>query len=250
MFSLTGRTALVTGAANGIGQAIAMRLAQAGCAVAVTDKADVPLDTTMALCAPFGTKVIGETMDVRDLDQIRATVASIGSRLGRVDILVNNAGINRPTPAVEVSIENWEDHFNTIVRGGFFCAQAVAPAMMEQHFGRIIFISSQSGLIGIPGQAVYCAAKGALVNMVRSLGVEWAKTGITVNTIAPTFIETNLTRERLKKPEFRSFVLGKIPKGELSVPDDVAYAAVYLASEEAAMVNCFTLSVDGGWTAW
>jgi len=171
MFSLTGRTALVTGAANGIGQAIAMRLAQAGCAVAVTDKADVPLDTTIALCEPFGTKVIGETMDVRDVNHIKAAVASIGSRLGRVDILVNNAGINRPTPAVEVSIENWEDHFNTIVRGGFFCAQAVAPAMMEQHFGRIIFISSQSGLIGIPGQAVYCAAKGALVNMVRSRSI-------------------------------------------------------------------------------
>jgi 2-deoxy-D-gluconate 3-dehydrogenase len=85
---------------------------------------------------------------------------------------------------------------------------------------------------------------------VRALGVEWAKYGITVNTVAPTFIETNLTRKRLQNPEFRSYVLGKIPKGELSVPDDVAHAVVYLASDEAAMVNCHTLSVDGGWTAW
>jgi len=250
MFSLQGKTALVTGAGNGIGQAISMRLAEAGCMVAVTDKPEVSLDRTLELCRPFGTRIISAAMDVRDLQQITTAIAEVQERFGGVDILINNAGINRPTKALEVDMFNWDDHFNTIVRGGFFCAQAVAPRMMEKHFGRIIFISSQSGLIGIPGQTVYCAAKGALVNIVRALGVEWAKSNITVNTIAPTFIETNLTRERLKRPEFREFVLGKIPKGELSVPDDVAYAAVYLASDQASMVNCTTLSVDGGWTAW
>ena len=250
MFSLEKRTALVTGAATGLGQAIAVGLSKAGCDVAVTDRPGVSLEETVKACAAFGHRVFEAAMDVRDLDQIPRAIPELSGKLGGIDILVNNAGINRPKKGLEVDRENWDDHFNTNVRGGFFCAQAVVPAMIEKRFGRIIFISSQSGLVGIPGQPVYCATKGALVNMVRALGVEWAKYDITVNTVAPTFVETNLTRERLNKPEFRDFVLGKIPRGTLALPEDISSAVVYLASDEAAMVNCFTLSVDGGWTAW
>ena len=137
------------------------------------------------------------TLDVRDLAQIKDGVAAVETEFGRVDVLVNNAGINRPVAGLEVDVDNWDDHFNTNVRGGFFCAQAVAPKMIGRGFGRIVFISSQSGLIGIPGQPVYCASKGAIINLVRTLGVEWAKHGITVNSVAPTFVETHLTRERL-----------------------------------------------------
>ena len=129
-------------------------------------------------------------------------------------------------------------------------AQAVAHSMIEKRWGRIIFISSQSGLVGIPGQPIYCSSKGAVIQLVRTLGVEWSKYGITVNSVAPTFIETNLTRKRLQNPAFLKFVLGKIPAGKLATPEDVGAAVVYLASEEAGMVNCTTLSVDGGWTAW
>ena len=250
MFALNQRVALVTGAATGIGQTIAATLAETGAHVAISDKPEVSLDETAELCSSHGRKVFSLAIDVRDLGQIRRGVAAVEKEFNRIDILVNNAGINRPTPSLEVDQENWEDHFNTNVRGGYFCAQAVAKGMIERKFGRIIFISSQSGLVGIPGQPVYCATKGALINLVRSLGVEWAKYGITVNSVAPTFIETNLTRKRLQKPEFRKYVLGKIPKGELAAREDVAYAVVYLASDEAGMVNCFNLSVDGGWTAW
>ena len=250
MFELTGRTALVAGAATGLGQAIALALTKAGASVAVSDKPGQSLAETTGLCAGCGGRTIAVEIDVRDVRQIREGVAAVAAQFGRVDILVNNAGINRPTPAASVDQDNWDDHFNTNVRGGFFCAQAVAPKMIERRFGRIIFISSQSGLIGIPGQPVYCASKGAIVNLVRTLGVEWAKHGITVNSVAPTFVETNLTRKRLQDPTFRGFVLGKIPKGELASPEDVAYAVVYLASNEAGMVNCTNLPVDGGWTAW
>ena len=250
MFELSNRTALVTGAATGLGQAAAAALTQAGAKVAVSDKPGVSLGQTVALCADCGHRSFAVEMDVRDLDQICESVVAVESEFGHVDILVNNAGINRPTPGVEVDQENWDDHFNTNVRGGFFCAQAVVPKMIEQKFGRIIFISSQSGLIGIPGQPVYCASKGAVINLVRTLGVEWAKHGITVNSVAPTFVETNLTRKRLQDPKFRDFVLGKIPKGELATPEDVGWAVVYLASDEAGMVNCVNLPVDGGWTAW
>jgi len=250
MFRLDNRIALVTGAATGIGQAIAVTLVKAGASIAISDRPNISLDETEKLCQPYGKKILKIEMDVRDLDQIKESVAAVEAVFDHVDILVNNAGINHPTPGLEVDQENWEDHFNTNVRGGFFCAQAVAKKMIEHKFGRIIFISSQSGLIGIPGQIVYCATKGAVVNMVRAMGVEWAKYGITVNSVAPTFVETNLTRERLKNPDFLKFVLGKIPKGELATGEDVAQAVVYLASDEAGITNCVNLPVDGGWTAW
>ena len=250
MFDLTGRTALVTGAATGLGQAIAVALTTAGARVAISNRSGLPLDETATRCAEVGQTPMALTLDVRELAQITAGVAAVEAELGCIDILVNNAGINRPQPGLEVDVENWDDHFNTNVRGGFFCAQAVAPKMIERRFGRVVFISSQSGLVGIPGQPVYCASKGAIINLARTLGVEWAKHGITVNSVAPTFVETNLTRARLQQPEFREFVLGKIPSGKLATPEDIAHAVVYLASDEAGMVNCTTLPVDGGWTAW
>jgi len=194
--------------------------------------------------------VLEMVLDVREADHITAAMETIKSEFGRLDIVVNNAGINRPTAGLDVTPEIWDDHFDTNVKGGFFVAQAAAQLMIEQGYGRIIFISSQSGLIGIPGQPVYCSSKGAVINLVRTLGVEWAKHGITVNSIAPTFIETNLTRKRLQQPEFLEFVLGKIPAGKLAMPEDVAAATVYLASEQAGMVNATTLPVDGGWTSW
>jgi 2-deoxy-D-gluconate 3-dehydrogenase len=184
------------------------------------------------------------------MEQISRSVVEIEQSFGAIDILVNNAGINRPAPTDRATVEEWDDHFNTNVRGGFFLAQAIGAGMRTRGWGRIIFISSQSGLVGIPGQPIYCATKGAVIQLVRSLGLEWAKDGVTVNSIAPTFVETNLTRERLNDPDFRSFVLGKIPKGVLAEAEQIGAAAVYLASQEAAMVNCETHCVDGGWTAW
>jgi NAD(P)-dependent dehydrogenase (short-subunit alcohol dehydrogenase family) len=250
VFGLDGRTALVTGAATGLGQGIALALARAGARVAVSGRSMLQLGETVALCAACGQEPFALQMDVRDLAQIGRAIATAEAEIGPIDILVNNAGINRPLPALQVDQDNWDDLFDTNVRGGFFCAQAVAPGMMRRRFGRIIFISSQAGLVGIPNQSVYCASKGALINLVRALGVEWAQYGITVNSVAPTFVETNLTRKRLQDPQFRAFVLGKIPKGDLATREDVAAAVVYLASTEAGMVTGTNLPVDGGWTAW
>jgi len=250
MFRLDGKVALVTGAATGLGQAIATALARNGADVAISDKPSESLEETTKLIEAQGRRLFCVGIDVRDREQVRSGVAAAQSHLGCIDILVNNAGINRPAAAEDVTLEQWEDHFSTNVRGGFLAAQAVVEGMKARNWGRIIFISSQSGLIGIPGQPVYCATKGAVIQLVRTLGVEWAKFGITVNSIAPTFVETNLTRERLKNSDFLRFVLGKIPCGRLALPEHVAAAAVYLASEEASMVNCETHCVDGGWTAW
>lgn len=251
MFDLTGKTALVTGAATGLGQAAAVALARQGATVLLSDKPEISLqqsrDRITTINAPQPAVF---ALDVREQDHIQAVSAEILSRFGRVDILVNNAGINRPAEALHTTPNEWEDHYQTNVRGGFFLAQALAPAMIEAAWGRVIWISSQSGLVGIPGQSVYCSSKGAVIQLVRTLGVEWARHGITVNTVAPTFVETDLTRQRLQQPEFRDFVLKKIPAGKLATPEHVAAAVVFLASEEAAMVNAHTLCVDGGWTAW
>lgn len=250
MFRLHDKAALVTGAATGLGQAISVGLAQAGAHVAISDLPGVSLDETAGKIAAVGGRSVLFALDIRDVVQIRQVVPAVAAKLEGLDIVVNNAGINRPLPGLEVTEDNWDDHFATNIKGGFFVAQEAAKVMIPRGWGRIIFISSQSGLIGIPGQPVYCASKGAIINLVRTLGVEWAPHGITVNSIAPTFVETNLTRKRLENPEFREFVLGKIPCRKLATPEEIAAATVYLASDEAQMVNATTLSVDGGWTAW
>ena len=250
MFRLDGRVALVTGAATGLGAQIAIALARQGADIAVSDKPGVSLEDTKTRAAVPGRRIVDFAMDVRDMGQRSEGVRAVREFYGRVDILVNNAGINRPAPGLEITEENWDDHFATNIKGGFFLAQKVAPMMIERRWGRIIWISSQSGLTAIPGQPAYCSSKGAVIQAVRTLGVEWAKYGITVNSVAPTFVETNLTRARLQNEEFRKFVLGKIPIGRLAEAEDIAAAVVYLASDEARMVNCHILRVDGGWTAW
>lgn len=250
MFDLTGKTALITGAATGIGQGISIAFAKQGARVAVSDLPGKSLDETLDKIKNAAGTAFSLLLDVRDPKQRRDAVNLVEKELGRIDILVNNAGINHPSDGLSATEENWDNTFDTNVKGGFFLAQMVAPGMIEVKWGRIIFISSQSGLIAIPGQPIYCSSKGAVIQAARTLGVEWAKFGITVNTIAPTFIRTELTKKRLENPEFLSFVLDKIPCGKLAEVEDVNNAAVFLASEEAKMVNCHTLCVDGGWTVW
>jgi NAD(P)-dependent dehydrogenase (short-subunit alcohol dehydrogenase family) len=249
LFRLDGKVAFVTGAATGLGAAIAVMLAQQGAEVAISDKPDVDLTATREQIERYQ-KSLAFAMDVRESRQIEEGVALATSHFGHVDILVNNAGINRPSRGLEITEAEWSDHFETNVKGGFLAAQKLAPGMIKQGWGRVIWISSQSGLVGIPGQPAYCSTKGAVIQLVRTLGLEWAKFGIMVNSVAPTFVETDLTRRRLQNPDFLRFVLNKIPAGKLAMPEDVAAAVSFLASEQAGMVNCHTLTVDGGWTAW
>jgi 2-deoxy-D-gluconate 3-dehydrogenase len=225
-------------------------LARQGADVAISDRPGISLAETEQQARAFGHRVFPFEMDVRDTAQLDAGRTSVRNELGAIGVLVNNAGINRPAPGLELTETEWDDHFDINVRSGFFLAQKIVPEMIEQRWGRVIWISSQSGLVGFPGQPAYCSSKGAVVQLVRTLGLEWAKYGITVNSVAPTFVETDLTRERLRRPEFLRFVLNKIPAGQLATVEDVAAAVAFLASEEARMVNCHALSVDGGWTAW
>ena len=195
MFRLDGKTALVTGAAGGLGAGIAIALARQGADLVVAGRPDgTPLDDTIGRCLEHGHRAMAVYMDMREVEQVRTGASSALEALGHVDILINNAGINRPAPGLEVTETNWDDQFDTNVKGGFFLAQALAPSMIDVGWGRVVWVSSQAGVVGIPGQPVYCASKGAVNQLVRTLGVEWAKHGITVNAICPTFFETALTR--------------------------------------------------------
>ena len=251
MFELTGKVAIVTGAATGLGQAISVAFAKQGASVVPTDRPGVSLDETVKKCQEAGAaEVFPQAMDVTDEAGIKAAVAAVKDHFGHIDILASNAGMNKPMPAENVTPEIWDAHFAVNIKGGFFVAQAVAPIMKEQGKGRIIFTGSQAGIVARENQQPYCATKGGIMSMARALAFDWAKDGITVNVVAPTFAMTDLARKRLEDPEYRKMVLGMIPVGRVVEPAEVGAAFAFLASDEAAMVTGHTLVVDGGWTIW
>jgi 2-deoxy-D-gluconate 3-dehydrogenase len=247
-----GKVALVTGTGSGLGRAMAMGLAQAGADLALTelpDRLGAAQETARAVEAA-GRKAFVVPLDVTRLPGIREMADAVASHFGRIDILVNNAGVNVPRLAVDVSEEDWDRVLDVDLKGVFFTAQAVAKkAMIPQGGGKIVNISSQMGVVGYTYRAAYCAAKAGVVNLTRVLAFEWARHGITVNAVAPTFVETPLTRPMFDDPAFKSDVLGRIPLGRLGRPEDIVGSVVYLSSASADMVTGHTLLVDGGWTA-
>ena len=249
-FDLTGRVALVTGAARGIGRAIARALAHHGADVALglRSSADgVPLADEIAAS---GRRVTRVPMDVRDLGQVRAAVQRAVAELGRIDILVNNAGLGPANAAEDVAEEDFDLTFDVNVKGAFFASQAVAHHMIANGGGTIISISSQAGFVALPTESVYCMSKAAVAHMTRCLAVEWGRHGITVNAVAPTFIRTEGTAADLADPAFEADVRERIAGvHRIGEPMDVAGTVVFLASPAASLVTGTTLLVDGGWTA-
>ena len=251
MFDLTGKVAIVTGAAGGLGQGISIAFAKQGAFVVPTDREGVSMDETIKLCKEAGSPdVFTTTMDVTVQKEIQSAVEAVITRFGRIDILASNAGMNKAMPAEDVTPEIWDAHFDVNIKGGFFTAQAVAPIMKDQNFGRIIFTGSQAGIVARENQQPYCATKGGIQSLVRALAFDWAKFGITVNAVAPTFAMTELSRKRLENPEYSKMVLGMIPVGRVVETSEIGAAFAYLASDEAAMVTGHTLVIDGGWTIW
>jgi NAD(P)-dependent dehydrogenase (short-subunit alcohol dehydrogenase family) len=248
-FSLAGRVALVTGANRGIGRGLVDALAAAGAAVAVTARTVADAEAAAAEVAANGGTASPHALDVSDLSSIRCTIDDVVDRHGRLDILVANAGLGANHAALAVTERDWDEMMAVNAKGLFFTAQAAGRVMIAQGSGRIIALSSQASLVGIRDHAVYCASKGAVNQIVRVLALEWGALGVTVNAVAPTFIYTPGTAERLDNLDYRSAVIERIPVGKVGTIADVAGAVVYLASDAAAMVNGAILPVDGGWTA-
>jgi NAD(P)-dependent dehydrogenase (short-subunit alcohol dehydrogenase family) len=249
-FDVVGQIALVTGAARGIGRAIAIALAQAGADVALGFR-DLRAggDVADAIRA-LGRRALPMQMDVARPPEISAAVAQAVGHFGHIDILVNNAGIGPPNPAEAVTEADFDATVAINLKGTFFVSQAVGRAMIAAgRGGRIVNLSSQAGFVALPTESVYCMTKAAIAHLTRCLAVEWAAHGVNVNAVAPTFIRTPGTVKWLDDETFQKDLLARIPLGRVGEPPDVAASVVFLCSPAAAMITGTTLLIDGGWTA-
>ncbi|MBA1220750.1 3-oxoacyl-ACP reductase FabG [Pseudomonas fulva] len=245
-FTLTGRTALVTGAARGIGHAIAMALGQAGARVGVCDLDAEAAETAAARLREVGIEAVGVGADVADEAQVQAMVGQVQAMLGGVDILVNNAGIVSTGPLLEVTTAEWNRVMAIDLNSVFFCAKAVLPDMMARQSGRIINIASVAGKRGggLLGNSCYAAAKGAVIALTKGLAREAGPYAITVNAVSPALTDTEMTSALA--PQARAEVLAQMPLGRAGTPRDIAAAVCFLASREAGFVTGEIMDVDGG----
>jgi 2-deoxy-D-gluconate 3-dehydrogenase len=248
-FRLDDRVAVVTGASKGIGWDLAKALAAAGAAVAVAARDLRSLERLASEIRADGGDAIAVQLDVRDAGEIVTTFEQVRRHFGSLDVLVNNAGLGANHPAEDVTESDWDEMMAVNLRGLFFACQAAGRIMLAQGRGRIINISSQAGVVGIRDHAVYSASKGGVNLLTKVLALEWSNRGVTVNAVAPTFIYTPGTAERLDQPDYLEHVLSRLPIGRVGTTTDVAAAVIYLASPAGAMVSGHVLMVDGAWTA-
>ena len=245
---LDGTIALVTGAGRGLGRGCAVELARAGARVVLVARTESELAEAAAEAGPDALAVVADVTQPSEVQR----VVSAAAELGELRVLVAAAGTNRPGPARDYPVSDWDLLFDLNVRATFLACQAFGDALLSRGLkGSIVTMSSQMGSVGYPGRVAYCATKHAVDGMTRALAVEWAREGIRVNAVAPTFVETPLTKQWLDDPAFRAEVLERrLPTGTLAQIDDVAHAVRYLACDASNNVTGHILRVDGGWTAW
>lgn len=246
IFDLQGRVAVVTGATRGIGRDIAIAMARAGARVVVTGRTQRDIDDVVG---SIGADAFGAVLDVAGVTQIDEAMNDIRDRAGSIDILVNNAGLGANHRAEDITEADWDSMMDVNLKGLFFCCRAAGRIMLEQGRGRIINMSSQAGVVGIPNHAVYSATKGGVNMLTKVLALEWSSRGVNVNAVAPTFVRTPGTAARLDDSDTAADIVARIPIGRVGSTTDVAGAVIYLASPAASLVTGHTLLVDGGWTA-
>jgi len=246
MFSLKDRVAIVTGAARGIGQAIAIELARAGANVVVSDI--IPGNATVNKIKALKRKAIYVKTDVSKKQDIENLFNKTIKQFKKIDILVNNAGIFVPAPSETLKEEDWEKTIDINLKGYFLCAQAAANHMLKRKKGVIINVASVAGLEGYAQGAAYCASKGGIVNLTNALAAEWGGRGIRVNSICPGVIETAMTKGMLADKKTKQGMLMKIPLKRTGKSIDIAGAAVFLASDASSYITGTEIVVDGGWT--
>ena len=251
LFDLKGKVALVVGGAGGIGQAQALGLADCGADVIVASRQMEHLEKVAEEIRAKGRKALAVTVDVVQEKSVVAMVDSILKEFPRIDILVNAHGLAIRKPADSFPIDEWQQVMDINVRGTFLCCQAVGRGMIKQRSGKIINVSSVRGRYGLPADyAAYCTSKGAVDTLTRTLACEWAKHNVLVNAVAPTIVETDLTRPALANPDFAKQMKGRIPLGKWAMPEDIVGATIFFAAPASDFITGQVLYIDGGVTTW
>ena len=250
LFDLHGQVALVTGGGGGLGRPIAVGLAAAGATVVVGDLVLDHTDAVLAEIAITGQTGLALPLDVTSPASVQTVIDRLLADFGRIDILVNCHGVTKRTASVDFLEADWDRIIDVNLKGTFLCCQSVGRVMIQQGRGSIINLASIGGLVGLPTSVAYCASKGGVVQLTRTLGVEWAPLGVRVNAIAPSSFNTPMVRHVLDaEPEYRERVVSKIPMGRIAEASEIVGSVIYLASAASSMVTGTILSVDGGYTA-
>lgn len=250
LFSLKDKVVIVTGASKGIGKELAIALAKAGANVALIARNEEDLNALTKELKKIGSDAYAVSMDLTKVEGIPSGIKKIHDYYGKIDILVNNAGTNIAVPAIEVSESDWDRVLDINLKSAFFISKSVAEYMIPRNKGKIINMSSQMALVGYYKRAAYSSSKGGLMQMTKALAIEWASHNINVNSVAPTFIETPMTKPMFEQEDFLEEVLSRIPMKRLGKAEDLFGAVIYLSSEASNLVTGHTLVVDGGWTTW
>ncbi|KQR64173.1 2-deoxy-D-gluconate 3-dehydrogenase [Arthrobacter sp. Leaf337] len=243
-FRLDGKKALVTGAARGLGKAIADGLAQSGATVYGTSR---EAQSAHLISERYGTPALA--IDLTEHAKIDRFADDLIQESGGIDLLVNNAGVNIPKPALDLTPEDWDTVFDTNLKGSFFLTTSLARHWIKNGTqGAIVNVASQAGIVAIEERAAYGTSKAGLIHLTKILALEWAPTGIRVNAVAPTFVRTELTASTLNRPDWAAELLSRIPIGRFGKPEDIAGAVTFLLSDAAALITGHTLTIDGGYT--
>ena len=248
MARLKERVAIVTGGGSGIGRAIAKVFAIEGAKVVVADCNEKTAEETVEMIESSGGQAITSKTDVSQADQVQSMVKLAVDTFGGLDILVNNAGVALMADLANTTDEIWQKTIDVDLKGVFLGIKSAAPEMKKQGKGKIINTASIAGLVGFQGITAYCAAKGGVVNLTREAALDLAADKINVNAIAPGVIKTNMTVDILKDEKMTAGMLSQTPLGRFGEPEDIAYLALYLASDESDFMTGQTIAIDGGWT--
>lgn len=250
LFDLTGKVAMVTGSTRGLGEVAATALAKVGADVAVCGRKSTDLDRVSSAIKSLGRNSAGFFLDVTAKESVHQGVEQIIEQFGKIDILVNNAGVNRRVPVLEYAEEDWDLVINTNLKGYFLVSQAVVPQMLERGYGKVINMSSILGKVGLPNQLAYASSKGGVDQMTKVMALEWAKKGVRVNAIAPTYFETEMVAQLRNDPERFSFINERTPMGRWGYPPELEGIVIFLAAPASDFITGQTIYIDGGWTVW
>ena len=249
LFSLKGKVALVTGSARGLGFTVARGMWEAGARIVLSDGSDEALQQALATLRAEGCEAAGYVFDISDEAQATAAVAVIETEVGPIDILVNNAGIHRRSPLIDMPVENWRKVIDVNLSGAFIVGRAVARGMIARKRGKIINIASINAQMVRPNIGNYCAAKGGIVTLTKSMATEWGRYNINVNAIGPGYFLTDLTKPLSEDADFDAWVKSEVPLGRWGRPEELVGLAVMLASPASDYINGQTIYIDGGWQA-